>query len=156
MPRSFAGPEDRQEANQESQERESADHPPGSHKGLGHSEQEPIEKKEGEFDKVRDDQEEERNGNLEAKESRQIPFGRLFPKTEPPGFNGIGERECDCVSRHKSNQENQCKAVNVVIRLEAFHGLQSNCIPSCGQEDAGTREDPGMDLMDLSVVAHKV
>ena len=123
MPRSFAAPEGRQEANQESQERESADHPPGSHKGRGHSEQEPIEKKEGEFDKVRDDPEEELNGNLKAKESRQIPFGRLFPKTEPPGFNRIVEREFDCVRRHKSNQEKQRKAVNVVIRFEAFHGL---------------------------------
>ena len=90
------------------------------------------------------------------KVSCQISFGRLFPKTGNPEFHRVVEREHDRVSRHKSNQEDQRKAVDIVIRFEAFDGLQSNRIPSCGQEDAGTREDPGKDLMDLSVVAHKV
>ena len=90
------------------------------------------------------------------KESRQISLGRLFAETGNPEFHRIVEREHDRVSRHESNEEDQGKAMNVVIRFEAFHGLQSNRISSCSQDDAGAREDPGKDLMDLSVVAHKV
>lgn len=73
-----------------------------------------------------------------------------------PRLARVIKRNYDCIRRHISNQKDQSKAMNVVIRFEGFHHLQSNRIPPRSQDDPGTREDPGEDLVPSSVKIHKV
>lgn len=156
MLRSFAGPKDREEIDQESHHRESADRPPSAHEGPGHPKQKPVQKEEGEFDKGNDNPEEWPKSKLEANVFRQILLGRLFPMIDYPRLERVIKRKHDCIRRHISNQKDQSKAMNVVIRFEGFHRLQSNRIPPRSQDDPGIREDPGEDLVPSSVKIHKV
>ena len=76
--------------------------------------------------------------------------------TDYPRLERMIKRKHDSICRHISNHKDQSKAMNVVVRFERFHRLQSNRVPPHSQDDTGTREDPGEDLIPSSVNNYKV